>query len=417
MSDAETAIKHAIIALGSLARQQGEQGRADPNVEVVAFQEAPEMPDPNRMQLPLIQREQGANDQFALLHYNKSIAELAARISDPDVPVEVVLLSCILFVCLEFLRGNMHSALEHYQSGMKVLLSSLSLKYAIGPTTLDRIRVNMLPFFCRLTMLFAVFGNEPEAEYFVSLKDALPKIFVTLRQARDSLVHLMNHGIRLIRRNRFRRYLNLVTQDDIVVRMALHRQLEKWEHLFESLLLSERITAQELDGARVLQLHHIVATIWPNIAITPDELKNDEWNHHFERAVSLAEAVQESETQSRSNSPSFLFDMEIVSPLYFVIAKCRHPLIRRRAAAMLKWKMQREGLWDSQLAAMLAERLMELEERNLSVLDGSELPAERDRIHTSHIESTTESSSGSQIFTMCHFYRPEGLNGPWRMLC
>jgi hypothetical protein len=417
VSDAENAIKHAIIALGSLARQQGNQVRPEPYVDVVAFQEAPEMPDPNRMQLPLIQRQQSPDEQFALLHYNKAIAELAARISDPDVPVEVVLLSCILFVCLEFLRGSMHSALEHYPSGMKVILSSLSHKYAIGPITLDRIRVNMLPFFCRLTLLFSVFGNEPQGEYFVSLDDAEPKTFATIRQARDSLVHLMNHGIRLIRRNRFRRYLNSVTQDDIVLQMALHRQLEKWEHLFESLLLSERITAQELDGARVLQLHNIVANIWPSIALTPDELKNDEWNQHFERAVILAEAVQESENQSRSDSPSFLFDMEIVSPLYFVITKCRHPLIRRRAATMLKCKLQREGLWDSQLAANLAERLMALEERNLNTLDGSELPAECDRIHTSHIESATDSVSGSQKFIMRHYYRPEGLDGPWRMLC
>jgi hypothetical protein len=199
--------------------------------------------------------------------------------------------------------------------------------------------------------------------------------------------------------------------------MALHRQLEKWEHLFESLLLSERITAQELDGARVLQLHNIVANIWPSIALTTDELKNDEWNQHFERAVSLAEAVQESENQSRSDSPSFLFDMKTVSPLYFVITKCRHPLIRRRAARTLKWKLQREGLWDSQLAANLGERLMALEERDLSILDGSELPAECDRIHTSHIESTTDSPSGSQKFIMRQYYRPEGLDGPWRMLC
>jgi hypothetical protein len=139
------------------------------------------MPDPNLMQSPLVQRQQSPDEQFALLHYNKAIAELAARISDPDVPVEVVLLSCILFVCLEFLRGNMHSALEHYQSGMKVILSSSSHKYAIGPIRLDLIRVNMLPFFCRLTLLFSIFGNEPEAEYFVSLEDAVPKTFATIR--------------------------------------------------------------------------------------------------------------------------------------------------------------------------------------------------------------------------------------------
>lgn len=40
-----------------------------------------------------------------------------------------------------------------------------------------------------------------------------------------------------------------------------------------------------------------------------------------------------------------------------------------------------EGLWDSAMAAVIARRCMEIEEKNLTTFDGSEFPAETDRMH------------------------------------
>lgn len=94
-----------MIALGGLAREQGERQGQVSFVRPVALKEVLDAPDPNRMHLPLIEMGKDTDEKFALMHYNKAITALASRINDNNVPIEVVLLSCILFVSLEFLRG------------------------------------------------------------------------------------------------------------------------------------------------------------------------------------------------------------------------------------------------------------------------------------------------------------------------
>ena len=51
-----------------------------------------------------------------------------------------------------------------------------------------------------------------------------------------------------------------------------------------------------------------------------------------------------------------------VFPLYFTAARCRHSPTRHRALELLQHCHRREGLWDSTLAARIAERLIALEE-------------------------------------------------------
>ena len=156
VSDGEDAIKHAMIALGGLAKQQGPKDGQASYVRSVAVEEVLANPDPTRMNLPLIQANSSMVEGFALVHYNKAVAALALRINNSTVPVERVLLACILFVCIEFLRGDVQLALKHFRAGMNIALQSLSDRTSITQTALDRIRKNMLPFFNRVEFLSTV---------------------------------------------------------------------------------------------------------------------------------------------------------------------------------------------------------------------------------------------------------------------
>ena len=404
-----------MIALGSLAKQQGPKDGRVSRIRSVAVEEVLANPDPTRMNLPLIQANSSMGEGFALIHYNKAIAALSLRIDNSSVPIEVVLLACILFVCIEFLRGDIQPALKHFRAGMNIALQSLSDRSSITSTTLDRIRKNMLPFFSRVEFLSIVMGNDVDWEYAVPLEKAVPKSFTNMRQARESLVHLMNLSVRFIRDNRFRRYLGVDLTAEAARQGALHTQLGKWEGTFSSLILSDSIGASEMHAARVLRLHQIIASIWSGMALRPDESKADSWNLLFEQAVSIAHVIQASIGDlEHCGSPSFLFDVEIVSPLWFVVTKCRHPIIRRRAVDILRRTVRREGLWDSQLASAIAERLMAIEERSLQILDGSELPPEHDRVHASNIQLVPRMSSEAQVYVVTYYYKPDGLSRPWK---
>lgn len=74
----EGAIRHAMIALGILARQQGQNPERVSYARRVATKRVVDTPDPNRMVLPLIQANQDKEEKFALMPYNKAITELAS---------------------------------------------------------------------------------------------------------------------------------------------------------------------------------------------------------------------------------------------------------------------------------------------------------------------------------------------------
>ena len=363
------------------------------------------------------ERSDSHNDRFALAQYNKAITHLSKRLNS-DSSIEVALLACILFVCVEFLRGDCEPAVKHFKSGMTIALTSLSHgETQTAKASAERIKRHILPFFNRIELLSTLFGNDASWDYPVELPDTVPDHFQNMRQARDSIIHLANLSIRFIRSMKSKKYNQLVFPDDAARQHVLLRQFDKWALALDEMLLSDQMTDRDLDAAKTLRIHQLVATMWLKRATVRQECATDKVMNDFETAVSLAEAIHSlagtREQREVLDSSSFLFDMELVSPLYYVATKCRHPVIRRRAISILERTQRREGLWDSNMAAAIAKRIMLIEETNLTNLDGSELPAEEDRIHNAQIES--EVGTNPKKHDVTFYTLPDGLDGNWTM--
>ena len=407
MSYVEPAIRHAMVALGALHEQREQGLRMMVPMMPSGVEESPQS---------LVKHSNGHNDQFALAQYNKSIAYLSKRMSTGS-SIEVALLACILFVCVEFLRGDCEPAVNHFKSGMSIALATLSTSSSpMAKTTSERIKEHILPFFNRIELLSTLFGNEASWDYPVELRKAVPDEFHNMREARDSIVHLANLGVRFIRYMKYRKYNRLVLPDDLARQEALLRQFENWGITLDKMLLADTVTDKDLDGAKTLRIHQVVATMWVRKSTEPEECANDETMVEAETAVSLAEAIHSiagtREQRAAMGSSTFLFDMEIVSPLYYVVTKCRHPVIRRRAIKVLEGTQRREGLWDSNMAAAIGKRIMEIEESKLTNLDGSELPAEEDRVHNTQIDS--EVGTNRKKHDVTFYTMPKGIDGPWK---
>ncbi|KAL1799746.1 hypothetical protein ACET3X_000088 [Alternaria dauci] len=59
-------------------------------------------------------------------------------------------------------------------------------------------------------------------------------------------------------------------------------------------------------------------------------------------------------------SPSF--ELSLIVPLFLIATRCRDPLVRRRALALLLNYRRREGVWDSLAAGMVAAQVLKQEE-------------------------------------------------------
>jgi hypothetical protein len=213
-----------------------------------------------------------------------------------------------------------------------------------------RIRDNMLPFFNRLELLGMLFGTDAPWPYSTKLSHAVPPHFMTIREARDSIVHIMNLSLRYIRSMKFRRYEGLISPADSARKEAMQRSLKDWKTAFDEYISTHALNEKDLDATKVLLIHLCVVTVWLDTSTYAGECSSDAHNGTLEMAVRLGEAIQAhagTREQREQYPTTFLFDMEVVSPIYFVCIKCRHPQIRRRAIALLRQTFRREGLWDS----------------------------------------------------------------------
>jgi hypothetical protein len=88
----------------------------------------------------------------------------------------------------------------------------------------------------------------------------------------------------------------------------------------------------------------------------------------------------------QSKAASFAFEQGILPPVYFIAMKCRERVLRRRAVQLLKnASPRRVGMWNTELLAACAERIIEIEEDGIQPLPEAEdeWPAEEKRIHSS----------------------------------
>jgi hypothetical protein len=415
VSQSEPAVRHALVAVGTLNE------RRDVYLRDVTFSKSIVIDYQLETGSTFHCQQEQHNDPFAISQYNKSIAHLANAMNSPSSnSIDTALLVCILFVCVECLRGDYAPALKHFQGGMSIALAAAGKGgpncRATQPTGL---REKLMPFFNRLELLCQLYGQRPEYIYGLSPSQALPDAFHSIVEARDSIVHLMNISIRLIHSTKFRRYKSQITFDDIVQHNDVVSCLSTWRTTLDCFLATAPPSSHLTEAATILEIQRIATLTWLNRALVPEESAADADIPLYEQAVRLAESLQISDhnqiksTTTKSTLPAstFLFDMEIVSPLYLVAIKCRDPSIRRRAIAVLRHTVRREGLWDSVKAAAIAERVMQIEEKGLPILDGSVLPAEGARVANCHIDSGPGLNPSGHKVTF--FTMPAGIRGNW----
>ena len=410
-SQSGPAVNHAMMAVCAFDE------RRDDHVKDATYSKSVVTTSVRNIESSIRKEQEHHNNPFALSQYNKAIAHLTIAMSSPSSnSVDTALMVCILFVCVECLRGDYEPALKHFQGGMSIALAAAGTQ---GPNSRGHqttaVREKLLPFFSRLELLGQVYGTQPTYQYGLEPSEVFPKTFNSIVEARDSIVHMMNLSVRFIQSTRSSRYSNDISAAERLYHSALLTSLHAWEHALDHYLTTAPPSPRLTEAATILQIQHLATLTWLNRSLVPEECAADADFPLYERAVCLAESLSFEPDSAHDMQPStFLFDMETVSPLYSIALKCRHPTIRRRAIAVLRRRVRREGLWDSGKAAAIAERIVELEEAELGVLDGSVLPREEVRIRNCLIDSAPGlndlHSSGHKV----RFYTmPDGVGGRW----
>jgi hypothetical protein len=368
-SHTDPAILHAVIALGSLHEIYEEHtSRCLENGEALERR------------------------QFALQQSNKAIRHLSTQLSIAPPSGEVILICCLLFICLETFQGDYQAALTHLNSGLRIL-GSLMHKDRYPPLPSEMpcyhdpgfVENTLAPLFTQLDLQASTYLNTRTVNYHLIAKDLeavvgppVPETFTSLTQAQMSLndqLHFMLHyeNEAWHRLTAAKEETSEISDELIGIFLeaqANHRaQLERWLMTLNAYLTnySVRMGSKELRGAVVLKIHHITCKILLEATLYDHETGFDELIDEFGRIVTLAETLNKipSLTKAPGIKPAYSFGWGILPSLYYTAVRCRDPIIRRKALALLSASPRREGVWDSLILASIVRWVIGEEESDL----------------------------------------------------
>ncbi|KAI1081490.1 hypothetical protein F5B20DRAFT_67114 [Whalleya microplaca] len=362
----EPAVMHAVLALSSAHRREGlsiEYLRTDENI-----------PD--------------EYEQYTLRHYSKAIKNVQPHLSTRTrASIRIALITCLLFVIMECIRGRHTAANAHLQAGLKLLEecrteSSVADYYGLfQKASCDSVDAGIIQAFVRLDTHAKMLGygsRHPHLMLEDSNKVTISSsnfIFGSVNQARQHFDRLFSQIFYLDEQ----RLRHEIFQDGSSSAELLSRQrqikneLDSWVRAFKASRAKLYLQSGSRDSFAygLLRLYHTMAEIMVDTLYPTDESRFD---RHTASFISILNHVNEMRdiayfvprtdkffihSPDMTNSIADLGGMPL---LYYTALKCRIHPIRLRAIELLNTLPHKEGIWNSPLVASVALKVMEMEE-------------------------------------------------------
>lgn len=382
---ADSAIRHALAALAA------EHERSE-----LAFLRYRKTSSPDR------DAHEDAMRNFSLQQYNKAIMRLSLRMeSDGQQTVKTTLICCLLFMCIESMKGNDRMMTGHIRNGLKIYhdwldKSSISKDRIKGLTDPTSPECALAQVWRRLDHHATTFIDDhvPSQNVPVGIPPTPNQLagldFHTFEQARATLDLLMGRLFYFMRENS--QYntqpLELIPTSIREKHAAIGSQL-----LAYGLALSRFVTKFNTDstikgfrGVTILKMRQRALKIfhhkWPDEREPTEECEADFWaiaslgasliqtNSAHELYV-LPSSVRDSlaKLQLDPGSPTslklptgslpiFTLESGILPILYYTTQASHSSSIRQTAIELLRRANIREGLWWSMTTAVVAQQLL-----------------------------------------------------------
>ncbi|RAL02825.1 Zn(II)2Cys6 transcription factor [Aspergillus ibericus CBS 121593] len=301
--------------------------------------------------------------RFALDQCARAYRRLNSRSESQDPGLrDITLVCCVLFIMVEWMRGQYDTASIHLKNGLRIIQhdQTLTAATAVFSSVLAQCIADSL---ASLKVQSTYFGIEepptpqPPPQSDRGTPELDDKTFHTLLDARLTFEPLMGEIFQ------FHLSTSRLAPDEIDlnygplsdIQFDLSSRLNRFAIALESFSISSfhLMSRNAQRTIYTMRLHHQVLSILINLTLlSNDETVLDFYTPAFERSISLAESI----IATFTNRPSVCLDMGVILPLSFAATKCREPGIRARALKVLRSWPHREGPWESRTIAECASR-------------------------------------------------------------
>ncbi|KAI0201657.1 hypothetical protein F4808DRAFT_108320 [Astrocystis sublimbata] len=333
-SQMEPAVRHSVVAVGSLYEQVHRHRNAS---SLLPF-----------------------DNGFVICHYNAAIRHLKTMKNE-----SLVLLVCILFVCIELIRGNRDGATEHFQHGISILQRV--------KTILPWAEEYLSPIFQRLSLIPFFFSEVGRSQpQLLCLDETIPP-FSSLADAQFRLDGIICRTIKLVRCGdpyRLSHLIQKAVSPELIAEQALMRTLlDDWHSRLAQLASKfPSLNPTPVDRCNML-IRHQICRVWIE---TPFDFYQTSYDEHLKSFMSIVDTASEVESLNYGAKPvQFTFEMGFMPLLFFVVTRCRCLDTRLRALLLMRrLGAARENLWEIGIMFAAAKRTVEIEHGTILTDEG-----------------------------------------------
>ncbi|KAK7926729.1 hypothetical protein PG985_003727 [Apiospora marii] len=376
----EPAIMHAALALSS-THQKNAIGD----------------PDPPSSSPSLLHDGQALDksDEFTLVQYSKAIQQLRPHLgagqSNSATSIRVALIACLVFANLEFLNGRYNIGIAHLHSGLKLLgefqgyvLDEDEHILVLKPPR-DFVDEWIADTLTKLLVQANLHGAQAMPYPRLVMRNTsapLPSFtFHSVTEARQHLDQLVNDILYLTEDSqRSSTSTSRISNNDekLMKRQSqILNGLHTWHNTYKASrsIMKSTLSPFTHYGYLLLLSMYYMAQIMASVClVTNDDQQEaiyDAHTAHFLAIVCHSSELRRliryevhynplvSYTSKISQSTA---DMGWIPPLYYTALKCRVRRVRAHALRFLGFKPHKEGIWDSELTAIVACEVLRLEE-------------------------------------------------------
>ncbi|CAL5872660.1 uncharacterized protein PFLUO_LOCUS6926 [Penicillium psychrofluorescens] len=340
-------------------------------------------------------------EQFMLQQYNKAIKYLSATtVNGNNNSLRIVLITCMIFVTLEYLCGEYQRGSAHLRSGIQLLsnISSPQARSSISPSVLspteDLAHNALIDAYERLSIQAAMFGHVPSHMCVVARDPqayAMPYAFSSLVDARQRLDDLLNriHCLKCHYYGLSSSKFNTDGREMYEAQRQISADLSLWHKAYDASL--HRIEVDSVRdakfGIKILKIYYELVVVMTAVCLSDDEMIFDSYTNKFLTIMtgfvdlwsywaSLNTHIKDvkdilSDPESDCDCHGFTVESGFIPPVYYTGLKCRNPRLRRQAIRILRAVPHREGVWNGPLLANVLEEVIKIEEDDVYAGDSS----------------------------------------------
>ena len=305
----------------------------------------------------------------ALTWYSRSMSSVRSQIERGSADPYISLISCVLFVCVETVQGRVEEALQLYRQGVQLILD-LRVQVALGRVSASKAALlehTLVPLFLRLGIVsLTVSGTQP-SELYRTTENTSSSSFSSVDHAKAAIVLLSTEA--MIFEQESTLYLraiggdHAVSTDMIEKKKSLSDRLSRWLVGYKNLCDRLRTGCAIPTATKpILLAYHASASIFVTGCLTQLETVYDVHAAEFSLIIEQTSLTLNASAGPGGSQPPFTFEMGTGIPLAVTVMKCRDPILRRKALALLKMAPPVQGFFKCTPVALLAENLMKLEE-------------------------------------------------------